>query len=223
MSRIRIVAPGEDLLAVIASELVPAGKDYTRNCVVFPGKRPAHFLRKRLAAIHGTAFLPPVLYSIDSFAEHIYRTAAGGTHRLCDEIDAIAVLHETHSAVRGMIGEDESQSFESFLPGARKLLGELEELLLADIAPDKLRATLKGFGFPRFVPLAQYYEKFYAAIASRGFITRAGMYREAAHAVDSFDESAFDRIVLAGFFALTRVEQQLFSSLLRRENVVACF
>jgi len=60
-----IVPAGASLIDEIARRLLDSGRDVRDALVVFPGKRPAHFLRRRLAEELGSSFIPPRILSMD--------------------------------------------------------------------------------------------------------------------------------------------------------------
>jgi hypothetical protein len=62
-----LISPLENLVEKVAEHLVGTEKDYSSNLVIFPGKRPSHFLRKVLADKEKSSFIPPFILSIDEF------------------------------------------------------------------------------------------------------------------------------------------------------------
>ena len=67
MSERIILGPTDRLIEIVSSRLEAQGRDYSHTAIVFPGKRPAHFLRKELAACAGGAIIPPKIFSVDDF------------------------------------------------------------------------------------------------------------------------------------------------------------
>ncbi len=72
----------------------------------------------------------------------------------------------------------------------------------------------------RLQTLPEYFERFYGLVEEKGFITRSLNYRKAAAQIESIDLSSHQRILFAGFYAYTVLEQRILSSLLRRENTI---
>ncbi|MDQ7788180.1 MAG: hypothetical protein RDU01_11290, partial [Thermodesulfovibrionales bacterium] len=66
---IRIVHRGSNLIEEIVPDLIREGYDYSANLVMFPGKRPAHFLRKTLAERMRGSIIPPCILSMDEFID----------------------------------------------------------------------------------------------------------------------------------------------------------
>ncbi|MEW6062421.1 MAG: hypothetical protein AB1600_10835, partial [Bacteroidota bacterium] len=71
MNNVRLISPASSLLDEVMNSLQPDGVDYSATVVVFPGKRPAHVLRKKLADKLKTSFIPPKIFSIDIFIDYL--------------------------------------------------------------------------------------------------------------------------------------------------------
>ena len=56
---------------LIYAEFFSKGTDLNRCAIVFPGKRPALFLKKALSKRIGKSYIPPRLFSMDEFMEYI--------------------------------------------------------------------------------------------------------------------------------------------------------
>jgi len=188
------------------------------NIVVFPGKRPAHFLRSAIAARLNSAFIPPRIFSADNFIEFLYSRLQISRKKPIDLLDSAALLYEIHLKADKKLGSDHYTTLSSFLPVGLKLFGELEEVVLADMPERKIREVLGGIEFPKFHSLSHYYEEFYREVERRGMITRSAIYLKVAENIDDIDLGHFKNIVLAGFYAFTNVEKKIFIGLGKREN-----
>ncbi|MEX1274281.1 MAG: PD-(D/E)XK nuclease family protein [Bacteroidota bacterium] len=223
MSAVRIIGPGEPLIDTVAALLHPEERDYSRSIVVFPGKRPAHFLRKALGERNGSAIIPPRIFSIDHFIEFLHAEATGTQAQAIDPVDAVALLYDVHSGLEPKLGNQSFLSLDAFLPLALRLFGELEEVALGDLSDRRIRETLSTVDYPKFHSLGSYYERFYAEAAARGFVTRSMMYRAVADLFHEIDLSSYNRIVLAGFYAFTHVERRIVAHLHALNNVTLLF
>jgi CRISPR/Cas system-associated exonuclease Cas4 (RecB family) len=224
MSVVRIISPQTHLIEEVATLLERGGSDYARSLVVFPGKRPAHFLRKRLGEKRASAFIPPRLFSIDLFVDFLYEEKLGCRARNLDTIDAVAMLHTVHQRLNERLGRDSFFSIDAFLPLGFKLFDELEEVRMANLPVRRMREILTTkVQYTKFHSLAAYYEGFYETVEQSGASTRASRYRAVAEAIDNIDLNEFDRIVLAGFFAFTNVERLIITNLARRQNGIMIF
>lgn len=218
---VRFVEPSEGLIEAVVSGLRPSGKDYSRHWIVFPEKRPAHYLRKALAGREGTAFIPPVIVSMDGFIDTVYSTILGRRDRPLDILDAVALLFEIHKTAPPGIGGSRFVSADRFFSLGMKLFNDLEELEAAGIKKEALLSidSLVEESIPketreRLQSLSYFYERFTREVADRGFSTQASRYRAVA---EDFHPGLFpdiDSLVLAGFYSLAKTETRLVRRLL---------
>jgi len=223
MSKAWVIPPSVDLIGEVAKHLKASGSDYSRNLVVFPGKRPAHFLRRNLARTIGHAFIPPHIRSVDGFVDFIYTDQLGLSHREIQPADATAILHELYLSSPDRFGGTSFDSLDAFLPLGWKLFGELEELKMANLQGRKLGEALAAVTLVNAGPLSTIYEAFYRKVNDLGCSTRALKYAVVADFLDERHLARFDSIILAGFFALTPSEKSIFQFLGRRDSTVFLF
>lgn len=223
MSAVRIIPPGEPMIDTVATLLQPEGRDYSRSIVIFPGKRPAHFLRKTLSEREGSAIIPPRIFSIDHFIEFLYSEVGGTRTPAIDPVDAVALLYEVHRGLEPKLGNESYHSLDAFLPLALRLFGELEEVALGDLSDRRIREVLSTVEYPKFHSLASYYERFYAEATGRELVTRSMMYRAVADRFTELDFTSYNHIVFAGFYAFTNVERRIVAQLHGLENVIFLF
>jgi ATP-dependent helicase/nuclease subunit B len=219
VSSLAIIPPGEDIIEAVASGLKPRERDYSGNIVVFPGKRPAHFLRAAIARRQKSSFIPPRIFSVDDFVEFLCGEAMGIRARRLDPVDALALLYDIHLQAERRIGNGTFTSLETFLPVGMKLVSELEEVHLALLPARRILEVLSAVQYPKFHSLATYYREFYAEVERRGCATRSMLYRSAAEGIEHVDMTGWASITMAGFYALTAAEKRIFLSLKNRENL----
>ena len=220
MSRHIIISPSENLVQTVVEQLEGPSNDFSSSVVVFPGKRPAHFVRKSLAGRVGSSFIPPRIFSIDSFVEHLVTEKLGLRLRPLAPFDAVALIFDIHTAITDHLGAEHFNSIDRFMSLGLKLVDELEELVMAEVSVRKIEEAMRFVPLGRLQTLPKYFEQFYAAVGEKGFTTRALNYRTAAEQIDSINLADHQLIVLAGFYAYTSLERRIITSLLRRENVV---
>ena len=223
MSEHIILSPTEHLIEIVASHLETQGRDLSNNVIVFPGKRPAHFLRRELASRAGGSIIPPKIFSIDEFILLLYQHIHPEPVHDLESIDAVVLLHLVHSELKERLGGDYFASLEAFIPIGLKLFSELEELRLANFPKKKLKEMLSSLTYNRLFSLTEYYTKFYMFAAERGFTTRAVRYAEVAEHIRELDLSGYAQIVVAGLFKLTHAEQIIFDDLEKRSNTLFVF
>lgn len=223
MGAVRIIPAGEDLIRTVLGEL-PGGKsDYSDHLVVFPGKRPAHLLRRMLSERIGSAFMPPRVLSIDVFIAYVAQERLGVRERVLDSLDASAILYDIHQRAEAKVGGEGYEELDAFLPVALKMYRELEEIALAGLPSARVKDVLSAIEFPKFRSLASYYEEFYKEVSARGYRTRAMLYNQVAEHLAEVDLISWKRIILAGFYAFTHVEMRIVNNLRQRENVTLIF
>ncbi len=222
-SQTTIIPPTRNLIDEIVNRLDLSTNDLRRLLIVFPGKRPAHFLRKSIAQRIGKSFLPPRIFSYDSFIEYLFIERLGLSSQILQPLDAAAILFEVHKSAKERLGGEHFQSFDQFIGLGLKLFDELEEILLADIPERKLEEIIGGLAYGRIHALKLYYEGFYRRVSEGGYSTRATQLKSVAERMNDLDLSSFGSVILAGFYAMTNIDQRIFNGLAQRENVTFIF
>ncbi len=207
--RALVIPPTKDLIATIADHLQPQGNDFSACRVVFPGKRPQHFLLKELGQRVGKAFLPPQVHAIDGFAEFIARKHVTSDVREVSQLDAVRLLFDIHRSMPERLGGDHFLAPERFLPLGLRLFSELEELALAMASPRLVREKTSIITSGELHLLADVAERFAATLTERRFTTRARLYVSAAESFTEADVNADRQLIFAGFYGLTPAERQL--------------
>ena len=219
MSRQIIISPSQNLIQEVVKQLPADSRDFSRFVVVFPGKRPAHFVRKALAERIRASLIPPRIFSIDSFIDYLVTERLRVHRKALGNLDAAALLFDIHAHAAHRLGGDHFNCIDRFVGVGVKLFAELEELVMADVHERRIRDCISRIPLSRFHALPDYFAPFYAIVDERNFTTRALNYRRVADSLDSMDFGGEQNIILAGFYAYTALEQRIFRSLLRRENV----
>ena len=224
------ISPSENLVEKVAEHLIGIEKDYSSSLVIFPGKRPSHFLRKVLADKEKSSFIPPVILSIDEFIEHVHDESLGLGGRKLEAIDAISILYTIHAASPEHLGRKSFLTPDTFFPVGMKLYNDLEELSIEGIPSKKVKEidSIAGENIPeptakRLQSLSYFYETFYKRIEEGHFSTRSSRYRAVSENIDRLNLDRFKKVILAGFFALTESEKKIFRSLMEREKALFIF
>lgn len=223
MSVVSLIPADRNLIEEIRGLLVPDGNNYSANVVVFPGKRPAHALRKAIADTMNGSFIPPRIFSIDHFIDHICFEKMNLKSATLETIDAVGLLYEIHLAASNRVGGEHFASLDSFLPLGVKIFGELEELWIANIPQQRIHDALSGITFGELTNLTVLYDQFYALAQQRNYATRAMKYRFVADTIATIQFEDSQKIVLAGFFGFTSSEKTIFKNLLSRNKVIQIF
>jgi CRISPR/Cas system-associated exonuclease Cas4 (RecB family) len=205
-------------------------KDYSSNLVVFPGKRPAHFLRKALAEKERSSFIPPSIFSMDEFIDFIYGEILGHRERKIESIDAVAILYDIHKHSPNPVGSKSFLTPDTFFPIGLKIYSDLEELYIEGVAPATVKEMdhIVGEKIPepsarRLQSLSYFYEAFYKKIDKAHCSTRSSRYCVVSSKIDQVNLGPFKKMIFGGFFGLTRSEREIFNSLKRKEESLFLF
>jgi hypothetical protein len=223
-----LLAPSISLVDAIAEKLVRSGKDYSKNMVVFPGKRPSHFLLKKIAGLAAGSFVPPVILSMDEFIDRAYRLP---DERLrLNPLDVVAILYDIHTSASERIGGEGFKSLDTFFPIGLKLYSDLEELFIEQISVARLRdmgiepgEKIPDPSLQRIAAFEIFYEELYRRINAEGRSTRSMRYRKVAGSIAGTDFAGFATVIFAGFFALTATEKLLFKKIAEFDQAVMFF
>jgi CRISPR/Cas system-associated exonuclease Cas4 (RecB family) len=226
--RALVIPSGQSLIDEVLSRLKGSERDYSPSLVVFPGKRPSHFLRKAMAARVGSGFIPPAVFSMDEFVDSLCDELS--TVKKLETIDAVALLYDIHRMAPKPLGGKGFLTPDSFFSLGLKIYRDIEELTIEGINPQIVKG-IEPFieeGMPeqtreRLQSLSFFYEQFYREINSLGFATRSMRYQFAAEKLDESVIDRFECIIFAGFFALTKAEKTLFKKFFPSDNTVFIF
>ena len=225
-----LISPTYPLIEEIVSHLTAAGRDYSSSLVVFPGKRPSHFLRKALAEKEETSFLPPRIFSMDEFVDTVCGEILGHRKRKLEPIDAVAILYEIHQSSPHPFGKKSFLDPDTFFPIGLKIYSDLEDLCIEGVPPRKVREidSMAGEKIPelsarRLQSLSHFYEAFYQKIDEAQYSTRSSRYRDVSSSIGKVNLDAFRKMIFAGFFGLTGSEKEIFRSLRSREQTLFFF
>ena len=215
--KVEIIDPKQSLVEKAGDILLSAGS-LADNLVVFPGKRPAHFLRKYLAEKKGAAFKAPVITSMDGFID-LAAEELGFSGPAASQLDLAYLLYDRLKTqlCRVIAREPEGLRLDSVLPWALKIIGDFEELKIElktrkDLAAydSILPADLKSDAFiSKLESFSSLYGEFYEAVEKEALLTRSMKYAAVAGNISALDTAKYQNIVFAGFFALTNAEKTI--------------
>ena len=222
--KITVITPKENLVEKVGDTLLSAGS-LADNIVVFPGKRPAYFLRKYLARKRGGALRAPVIVSMDGFID----LAAGELGIKGGEASALDLAGVLYGRLKKelcrIIARDPVElALDSFLPWALKLAGDFEELKIElktekdlsgydSILPEDLRSA--SF-IKKLESFSRLYGEFYKELEKENLLTRSVKYARVAGEIKKFNHARYESMIFAGFFALTNAEKVMLKHLSER-------
>ncbi len=218
---IKIIPEGGNL-AEEAGDILLAARSLADNIVVFPGKRPAHFLRKYLADKRGGALRAPRILSMDGFID-LAAEELGISGGEASALDQAGVLYGRlkKESCRVIAREPDELTLDAFLPWALKLTGDFEELKIElktqkdlsgwdSILPEDLRS---GSFIKKLEGFSRLYAEFYEELEKENLLTRSVKYSGVAAKIGGFGHERYENIVFAGFFALTAAEKVILKHL----------
>jgi ATP-dependent helicase/nuclease subunit B len=214
-----VIGPQDSLVGTIVSRLPDDTKDYSCIALVFPGKRPAHFIRKELAVRVGSSFIPPKIYSIDDFILSFYQQLFTEPLKDLESMNAIALLHRVHVGLNERLGGEYFTEFDEFLPLGMKLFGELEELFLAHLPDRRIEEELSALTHNRLFSLQAYYKQFYTLVGKSGYSTRAMRYVGVADRIQEINLEQYSKVIITVPFKQTRSEQIIFQEIEKHKKV----
>jgi hypothetical protein len=206
----------------------PEERDLSQIAVVFPGRRPALYLRRKLGRLIGSPFHPPQIFDIDSFMTYIACKSNGEFCRR--DAGQVELLHLVYTTAMGMAADAEylplpatTSSFEGFFFWGLKFLDLFDELGTELVPADRIKQavpsalanagiTEEARGFWPVLPAL--YKRWLDVLARNSLWSRGEKYRIASEHIDGMDWP-FSQIYLAGFTALNRAEEKVFSALTR--------
>ncbi len=216
-----LIGEGENLVEAAARLVQESGVPLPEVVVVFPGKRPSHFLRRRLAEAAGSAFVPPRVFSMDEFVDRVFeerQARSGAVLPKAEAIDAVALLYDIQQEQAAPLGGHAFMTLDSFLPLGLKIHRDVEELAIERVPPRKVAEvqTLVEEEVParsreRLLALSRFCQRFPLLAAESSLSTRSSRYVEAADRVEPTDLGSFRLLLFAGFSTLTRAERDLFA------------
>jgi len=221
--------PLVEWLAGRLQEEAPSRVDLSGAAVVFPGRRPALYLRRELGRLTGVPYFPPHCFDIDGFMALLAGLSHEGAGR--KECHRISLVHLLYITVRAVWTRHEAEvppalsgGFEDFFWAGLGLLdcfdefgtelvpvSRLEIAVSTALAEAGLGADVRGL----WPMLPELYRRWQIRLKEEGLWTRGEQYRIAASGIDEAS-LPFERVYLAGFAAITRAEEQVFSVLVRR-------
>jgi ATP-dependent helicase/nuclease subunit B len=223
MSRVEIVRGHESLVERVYSSLKSEGSDYSRTMVVFPGKRPSHFLRRTIGLRTGRSAIPPRVLAVDGFVDYVYRTLLNRTDPALHPLDAVAILYDLHTRMEQRLGGESFRTLDSFLSLGSKLYDAVEELCIGLVSPRDAARALSASPMKNGEVIADIYAEFYRALRDEQCTTRALSYATVAENIAAASFNDVQRLIIAGFYALNAAEQKIFRHLSTLEQCLILF
>ncbi len=224
MKKCILIDKGDSLIDLSMETLLSDGEDLSLSLVIFPGRRPGHFLRRALAESLKKPYAAPQIFSMDDWVDKT-NEKLGYYNRSLNQIDGVALLYELHKT-KGMPGApSKTIPLDAFMPWAYKLYSDFEELAIEGVKPETLK-SIQAAAEENLPPriqevlsdLAGLYQDFYLKLEEEGFSTRSMRYQRVSEDCERLGLSSYQRILLVGFLGLTNAEVKIFGKLLHYDN-----
>lgn len=230
MSKIITVPFTEEFLPHVVDYVyrhyVEQGRDLSRLCLVFGGRRPGLFIKRDLARRIKQAFIPPQFFTIDEWMAYVAYgkeiPSQGSDLDHCYTIYQLTVKL-CPAVCRGR------ETFAQFLPWAREILHFIEQLDLEDVPLDSLKMLKEhaeiGFSVPEDINkllahLTLLREAYHQELEKRQLAPRGFQYRQASRRASTCDLSPFDEVLFCNFFYLHRTESTVIKNIHDRGKAV---
>jgi len=202
--------------------------DYSRICVVFPGKRPFLYLQRFLAEKIKASFYPPRMLTINEFINYITEKRYPGLH-LINEIDGIWGLYNIIVNEKGIkLFHNKISSggrdFFTLYPWVKKIYEFINQTDIEDV-PDAVLKNIQhnaeiGYSVPDqinelFQNIVMLRKSFHSWLKENHLYTRGYSYLQAGDIIKECALDEFEEIYFTGLFALTGTEKQIIKKLLK--------
>ena len=213
---------GADFIGTVTGHILARDKDWSRVALVFPGKRPALYIRRSLAQRCQSPFFPPPCLSMDEFIDSVVAlkdpplSAASTTDALWLLFRSVKMTGVFNDSPLG------GSTFGSFFPWGEQLLRFIDALDMEHITDDRLRSVEENADIGYDVPdrvnellrkITTVRTLFHKALEKHDRATRGYRYRRAVTIINEARFPPFDTVIFAGFFRLTGTEQAIITGL----------
>lgn len=233
MEKIVSYSLNEDFIQKLADfvdeNFIKKGSDLSRLAFVFPGKRPALFLRKALSKKVKGIFFPPKFFPINSFIDYVLSKKAPFIKM--PNMESYYIIYALAKNIAPEIIKGR-EKFSQFLPWAREIGKFINSLDTEDIPADSLKSVQAsaaiGYDIPKNINvllenIIALREAYHKAVSQKNSFPQGYAYLLAAKAVEevSFDE--FDKIIFCGFFYMQKTELKLITHLYKIGKAILIF
>ena len=202
-------------------------KNFSRVACVFGGRRPALFLRRAIGGKLKSGFVPPQVFSMDDFVDHL----SGTKNNRFAGLDAAYFIYRYAKENLPFVMRG-SDNFAAFLPWAEEIISFIEQLDLEYVHDAQLINVEKsaeiGYEVPHGINdllrnivdlrrnLHEHCEKL------RSF-SRGMRYRRAADIAAEQAYADFDAVIFCGFYYLHKSEQKIIKGVCAKDKAVLIF
>jgi ATP-dependent helicase/nuclease subunit B len=223
---------GADFIDELSRIIIRDGRPLNDVAIVFPGKRPALYLRRRLAEKVDGPFYAPGFFSIETFIDFIVQKTYPAYGDL-DYNDAIWLLYKTMGTISAFKGHQLLKNgFGRFYYWGQHIYSFIDQLDAENIPDGRLHSLENnadlGYDVPESVNqlmsgITQLRDRFHEILDEERCFTRGYKYLRA---LGSLEQSLFNQdvhVYFAGPFGLTGIEKEIMKQLWQRDKADMIF
>jgi CRISPR/Cas system-associated exonuclease Cas4 (RecB family) len=195
------------------------GSDFSHVGMVFPGKRPALYIKKYLHDAIKSALIPPHIFSMDEFVFFLFKKLYP-EFREGNTLDSAWFLYNCNARGELRLLEKENMHFSGFLPFATALLKSIDELDIELISDEKIK-NLRYSGkehISSIDTLGAIRKKFHDFLSTNKIATRGFSYKKVAEEISRCEIDEFKNLYFCGHFILTESEIKIVRTLMDNMN-----
>jgi len=211
----------EKVAVILRDNFLENGNNLSNIACVFGGRRPALFLRRYLAKIIKSSFLPPRIFSMDDFIDHIIENHQMRKANDLDNNFLIYNLVKKYSS--GLLNGRER--FSEFLPWSKEIISFIEQLDIEGINNYSLRNVQKSAAIGYEVPdsinallenIITLRNAYHSYLADNEIHSRSARYLKALSCLKEKKVAVkFKSVLFCNFFYLNDSEKQIIKEICR--------
>ncbi len=233
MDRVIVYNFDHDIIQALADYILQKSRkssnDFSRVAVVFGGKRPALFLKKKLAKKMKNSFYPPQCFSIEEFVN--YLVSKKESFSIATDLELCYWLYQiSKEKIPHILSTREK--FYQFLPWAREILSFIQELDKERVDNDtliKIEASAEiGYEVPENInvlleSIGTLRKEFHHRMEDKRSFSWGYVHLKASQLISELEFSEFDDIIFCGFYYLHKTELDILRTLMHRGKAVLIF
>jgi ATP-dependent helicase/nuclease subunit B len=222
MKKVFAIPFGFDFLDVLHRFIMEDGKELSHLAIVFAGKRPSLYLKKRFSTGAEKPIYLPQFFSIEEFIDFIAREQYPDFADI-EYADAIWLLYQCVQSLPSFAGHPfREKGFGDFFWWGRYLLEFINQLDTENIGNEKLRSLEKnaelGYDVPEstnelLTHVTRLRDAFHRALHEKKFFTKGYKNLCALRCISKSISKDFEKIYFAGLFAFTGTEKTIIQNI----------
>ncbi len=225
MKKIYSIPFGSDFIDALKDFILSRSEDISRVAVVFPGKRPSLYLKRRLAEHFQKPFYAPTFFSIEEFIDYMVKQRYDNYSDI-EYTDAIWLLYQSVQSLKAFNDHTLKQKgFGEFFSWGRYMLDFINQLDMENIPDTKLLSLENnakiGYDIPEninklLMNISILREEFHALLKEQKCFTPGLKHLCSLDVIENIDFSEFEMIFFAGLYATGEVEKKLIKTICER-------